>query len=144
MKRLNKRQTKEMKKKVAKLYYRISKILFTVTILCALGAFASCATDFRYSSIGGWVLTIAVCGIVGTTSFVLSISIQKFLNRKGYLAKSKMICRQQMKRVRVEPSFIFFCLESLKTYIQLKDVMFYGCTATENWTYASLLPDGDF
>ena len=93
MKKLNKRKIKKMKKKVARFYYRISKILFTITVLCALGAFASCATDFRYSSIGGWVLTIAVCGIVGTTSFVLSISIQKFLNRKGYLAKSKMICR---------------------------------------------------
>ena len=93
MRKINRRETKELKKKVARFYYRISKILFTVTILCALGAFASCAADFRYSSIGGWVLTIAVCGIVGTTSFALSISIQKFLNRKGYLAKSKMICR---------------------------------------------------
>ena len=93
MKTLNRRETKEMKKKVARFYYRISKILFTITVLCALCAFASCATDFRYSSIGGWVLTIAVCCIVGITSFALSVSIQKFLNRKGYLAKSKMICR---------------------------------------------------
>ena len=93
MRKINKRQTKEMKKKVAKVYFAISKILFTITIFCALGAFASCAVDFRYSSIGGWVLTIAVCGIVGITSFVLSVSIQKFLHRKGYLAKSKMICR---------------------------------------------------
>ena len=93
MKRLNKRQEKEIKRRVAKFYYRISKILFTITVLCALGAFASCATDFRYSSIGGWVLMIVVCGIVGITSFVLSVSIQKFLNRKGYLAKSKMIRR---------------------------------------------------
>ena len=91
--KMNKRQTKEMKKRVAKLYYRISKILFTIAVLCASYAFIACAADFRYSSIGGWVLTIAVCGIVGITSFVLSVSIQKFLNRKGYLAKSKMIRR---------------------------------------------------
>ena len=93
MKRLNKRQTKEMKKKVAKMYFTISKILFTITMLCALYAFIVCATDFRYSNIGGWVLTIALCGVVGVASLTLSVSIQRFLNRKGYLTKDKMICK---------------------------------------------------
>ena len=93
MKRLNKRQTKEMKKKVAKMYYTISKILFTITMLSALYAFIVCAVDFKYSSIGGWVLTMALCGVVGITSLTLSVSIQRFLNRKGYLGKDQMICR---------------------------------------------------
>ena len=93
MKRLNKRQTKEMKKKVAKIYFTISKILFTITMLCALYAFIVCATDFRYSSIGGWVLIMVLCGVVGIASLTLSVSIQRFLNRKGYLTKDKMICK---------------------------------------------------
>lgn len=82
-----------MKKKVAKMYFTISKILFTITMLCALYAFIVCATDFRYSSIGGWVLTLVLCGVVGVASLTLSVSIQRFLNRKGYLTKDKMICK---------------------------------------------------
>lgn len=82
---------KEMKKRVAKFYYKMAKVLFTISVLSILSIVALCSVVIELSDMFAWSVLIIVLIASAASAFYASIRIQKFLYNKGYLTKDDVI-----------------------------------------------------
>lgn len=85
------KNTRRTRKKIAKMYLVVSYILFGISATSLIVALVLGSADPEYTDIAVWakwfVPTLAICGV----SLWGSVSLQKFLKRKGYLRKKDML-----------------------------------------------------
>lgn len=82
---------KEAKKHVAKFYYRVAKMLFTMSLITILGIIILCTAIIELSDMTLWGVIIILMIAGAVSEFYASIKIQKFLFYKGYLNKDEVI-----------------------------------------------------
>lgn len=85
------KNTRKLRNKIAKMYLMLSYVLFGIAVSSVILALVLGSADPEYTDIAVWakwfIPTLAICGV----SLWGSVSLQKFLKRKGYLRKKDML-----------------------------------------------------
>lgn len=84
---------REAKNHVAKFYYGVAKVLFTLSIISILGIIILCTAVIELSNMALWGILMILLIALAVSEFYASIRIQKFLYYKGYLRRDEVLFR---------------------------------------------------